>query len=697
MARQAAATKEKTDAPAAQMADASNAGKEMTVSNGAPPSGPKTVAQENKEKLKKVIAELAKRAEDYQPLLAAHNIPWDVFTAIIQQALIKVPFTLKCTTASILQACMRAAADGLLPDGDECALVPFKNTQINAYEATYVPGYKGMLKCAYAMHDGTGAKVYQDVDLDVIYEGEEGFFKVRKGTDPSLTFEPPLNRDINKPVIGAYAVVRTNNGGVFVEVIGQMELAKIANVSKAKSGPRSTWGAEMHKKGPLRRLLKRTPKDQRLTRLIAHDEEAYLPDAASVVDGDATDIPDTALFDDIAHHVADAGPDEDALRRSRMEAAQAQARADMMESDTEEKLDAVIAKIEEAADYFGSEITAALLENAESLRMARFGGSMGGGEDSGATEGDAEDQEAGDVVTQPSTDTSSGESPSETATTTAPTSPTEGSSERPTETASAPSAAPSPDSSASATDASTGSPAATSTPGAPANKSPAGAAPRWKEAPADRRMTPAQLMLEGEEVGAHFKAGIAPNANGQVPYFNGNDEIIGWGKPDLDIPTLQAGEILSHGKNETVIVGTIGVGADKQMDAADLPQVRTNPEDRQDPQAAAQPDPKSEPSAQPDDDDGYGEEESPKLRIKSHPEKPAIEYRDAVEWKDAVIFKMGALRPKQLSLQRWWADNRPFVEEALKINPKVAGRVVTQAVVDKLDGAGDLVAQYGPF
>lgn len=702
MARASTTTRTRAAAPPAEMNDGSTAGKELTVQHGgsapAANDGPKTVAQQNKEKLQKVLAELAKRASDYEPLLRAHNIPFDVFTAILQQALIKVPFTLKCTTASILQACMRAAADGLFPDGDECALVPFKNGQTNTYEATYVPGYKGMLKCAYAMHDGTGAKVYMDVDVDVIYEGEEGHFKVRKGTDPSLTFEPPLNRDINKKVVGAYAVVRTNNGGVFVEVIGEMELGKIANVSKAKGGPRGTWGAEMHKKGPLRRLLKRTPKDQRLARLMVHDEEAYLPGGLAEVEGDVNGIPDDKLFEDTAHQVEDQRPresDPDAVAR---------ARADLMAAETEAQLDEVVELIGKASGAFTPETMEELLRNAQTLRMAKFGGAEGGADQEFVAEGPTtvhDDVQDADFVQEGHEDDDAEAEGLRAASEAQDRLDAELAAARPTETDGAPSAPSEPATSASATPASTASPAASSSsPGS--SRPPSGG---WKEAPAERRVSPAQAMLDG---GVHFKEGIGQNGHGQIPYFNDDDEIVGWAKPDLDIPTRPMGGAPAAAEREapststTTTTSRAAASAEPAAPAGTAttasrsePQIRSTPEDRQE-----EPPPVESADAYgEEEEDGYGEE-TPKpavFRLKVKPADPPREYADPVEWRDAIIYKMSSLKGNAAAFPRWWGDNKEFVIEALQHDRKAAGRVIVTAVTYKLPGAAELVDQYGPF
>lgn len=675
----------------AEMNDGSNEGKELTTGQAAP-AGPKTEAQKRKEKAEKVIRELSIRAETYKPLLQAHGIAWEIFVAVLQQAFVKVPSLLDCSTASILEAAFKCAKDGLMPDGDEAALTPFKKT------ATYVPGYKGMLKMAYAMEDGSGQKVYKDVDVDVIYEGEEPMLAFRKGTDPSLTFTPPLNRDIEKPVMGAYAVIRTNNGGLFIEVIGQKELNKIASVNKSTNGPRGTWGAEMHKKGPLRRLMKKTPKDQRLVQMLSHDEEAYIPGGSAAVDGDSADIPHEALFDD-TRHVADHDPKTGEVLEGEIvqeggegqpvaHPVAAKIREDLAAAETEVQLDEVLANVKKTAKkVLPDEERALVLAFAEKLRSDKW----------------PKEVEEEERPTTTAADTGTGGAPAaEPAPASSETAPPASTDGQAPKDSSPPKA--SEDTSGGGNDqgddltraidpAEVKAALAAAGGTAPSETNSYTANPTLRKghtmAPVERRLSPQEALLD-EEWGVHFKKGFTPNSSGQLPYFNKLGEIIGFAKDDLDIPWKEMNE---------------GPEA-KVAETAEERAILTSPPPP--PPPASPPPPPPPPAAAPepegDDDGGYGAAEPEaeaaapegvRYLLKVKPTEPPREYIDPVEWRDALLYKINALNPTAGPL--WWKDNKGFVEQAIATAKPQAGRVVLVAVTKNWPGAKDLVEQYGPF
>lgn len=672
-------TQQRTEARPADMADPNDTkGKEMVPSNGAPPAakGPQTQAQRAKAKLEKILTELKTRAEDYHPLLAVHGVSWEYFVSVIKQAVVRSMGTknnlLECTTASILEAAGRCAKDGLMPDGKSAAIVKFADT------ATYMPMYQGMLEVAYDVRDGAGALVYKDIETDVIYQSEVTLFEYRRGDDGYIRFSPPLDRDPAETIAGAYCIIRTNNGGVFRLVMGAKELAKVRAVSRAKSGPNSDWPGEMAKKAPLRRLLKITPKSSRLQQVLTHDEETYT-DGAVTADAGGVDIPSEALFDDTIHdaQVEDGGQATDDAEGN---PAVAQARIDLMAADSEEKLDAVIANINKETNTgrkksgaFSEAERDELLGNAEQLRAYRWPKAeakvetpeqvaQAVEETVTVTENEVVDHVPGEDFVQVGADGPQSE-PAQPA-----------ASEAATQ-ASSPSPAPSDTSPPTQSAAPT-----TEAAGGAISASPS----EWKTAAPEDRMTPMEAELADPELGIHFKKGINPNANGQVPIFNGRDEIVCWSKPDRDaIPWREMGPTAGEKPAPAAAPPAAAVAEPPAAEAAQEPQIRANPEDRQGPED--------------DDAGGYGDASAETFvyRLKAHPAKPPKEYADPYEWKDAIIFRLSSLDDK--AAPRWWADNKDYVEAAIPHAKVQAGKVIVQAVARKLPGAKELVDQYGPF
>lgn len=166
-----------------------------------------------------------------------------------------------CSFASLWLACMRACRDGLLPDGREGAIIPYKST------ATWIPMYQGLLKrfrqsgqCRWI-----GADIVRTGELFEHYVDETGeHFKHVPGGNETATIEK------------VYAAAMTKDGAFYVAVLGMTEVNKIKGVSKASrdDAPWKMWPEEMMKKTALRRLSKLLPAGRDI--FADEDEENYL-------------------------------------------------------------------------------------------------------------------------------------------------------------------------------------------------------------------------------------------------------------------------------------------------------------------------------------------------------------------------------------------------------------------------------------
>src|SRR5215831_21161121 len=68
--------------------------------------------------------DLTSMESQFAMALPAH-IPVERFTRVVMTAVQNNMKLLRCTRQSLFNACMKAAQDGLLPDGREGAIVPF--------------------------------------------------------------------------------------------------------------------------------------------------------------------------------------------------------------------------------------------------------------------------------------------------------------------------------------------------------------------------------------------------------------------------------------------------------------------------------------------------------------------------------------------------------------------------------------------
>lgn len=177
---------------------------------------------------------------------------------------------------SLYNSCVRAAQDGLMPDGREGALVIFnkkvgQNKWVKAVQ--WMPMVNGLVKRA--------AKSSIKMDAHVVCENDD--FDYALGDDPHITHKvPKLGQPRGKP-IGAYAIATLPDGTKKREVLTLEDIEKIRAASKSgDGGPWKGWWDEMARKSAIRRLFKLLPLDmlpsgerERFRSAIHRDDEMY--------------------------------------------------------------------------------------------------------------------------------------------------------------------------------------------------------------------------------------------------------------------------------------------------------------------------------------------------------------------------------------------------------------------------------------
>lgn len=232
----------------------------------APPSAMQRAATQRAARMSDMVAAIDSHRQDIEAVLRAMRIPFDVFRQAVIVGLKNTlkgdpDFFEKVSVASYFEAVQRAVKDGLLPDGKQCAIARFLN------EAAYLPMIEGYCKILF----DTG--LVKDINHGVVLEGEH--FAFMQGSDPWVEHQQDLDGDAEAPdakIVAAWCFVTTTDGGKFLEITPKKTLERVAKVSRATKGPRQSWGGEMHRKTPFRRLVKRLPKHPRLDSLIAHED-----------------------------------------------------------------------------------------------------------------------------------------------------------------------------------------------------------------------------------------------------------------------------------------------------------------------------------------------------------------------------------------------------------------------------------------
>lgn len=220
-----------------------------------------------KAKLDELMDQLATRSAQIKALLAESGLDPKRFHESCRRALSEDLDLLDAPPATCLQALLSCAADGLVPDGRKAVLTRYDEKTAGRSVVRYLPMYQGMLEVAYRSGN------FQSIEAQAVYKGD--VFDCDLGDRAFIRHSRPLESRLGE-IVGAYAIARTVNGGVFREVAAREDLVRIRAVSRTpRSGPYVDWPGEMARKGALRRLWKWLPKTPAMERLIEHDNVNY--------------------------------------------------------------------------------------------------------------------------------------------------------------------------------------------------------------------------------------------------------------------------------------------------------------------------------------------------------------------------------------------------------------------------------------
>lgn len=214
---------------------------------------------------------------EFKNALPSHIKP-EKFQRVIMTVVQQQPDLIAADRRSLFASCLKCAADGLIPDGREAALVIF-NTKEKwkddqgiqregwVKKVQYMPMLIGIQKRARNSGEIAG------IITQVVYENDE-FTQRPDDFETPISHRPPsLGADRGKP-IGAYAMVKLKDGTIIPEVMDISEIEKVRAVSKAKDGvPWTVWWDQMARKTVFRRLSKWIPMDADTDTLLRRDDE----------------------------------------------------------------------------------------------------------------------------------------------------------------------------------------------------------------------------------------------------------------------------------------------------------------------------------------------------------------------------------------------------------------------------------------
>jgi recombination protein RecT len=241
------------------------------------------------------------------------TITYDHFSRVVETAIQTSPDIQQCTPQSVVAACVKCAEMGLLPDGQEAAIVKF-NVKIKGRD-----GAKDRWEAraqTIPMIYGLRKQVQQSGEVlwwrsEIVRKGD--LFRYVLGDEPSLTHDPRIDtreddRD-DAPITHVYAIAKLKSGELMREVMSIREVEKIRARSKqGEFGPWANDFPEMARKTVMRRQHKSLPRAKDPAQaLFAAKAIRALDEAMEVIEVEAEPVPQLSEQDRAARKLAEAG------------------------------------------------------------------------------------------------------------------------------------------------------------------------------------------------------------------------------------------------------------------------------------------------------------------------------------------------------------------------------------------------------
>lgn len=183
------------------------------------------------------------------------------FIRVTLTAIQSNPALLQSDRRSLLIACMKAAGDGLMPDGRDAVLNIYKG------RAQYLPMVGGLVRKLWE------SGLYLMIDACAVYERDR--FRYQRGDAPMIEHIPYDGHEDPGPVRAAYFIARLKNGDVKREVMWRRDIERVRAKSAAAQG--LMW-ADFYDQAAIKSVIKRAfkqlPSTPALDQLMSHDNEA---------------------------------------------------------------------------------------------------------------------------------------------------------------------------------------------------------------------------------------------------------------------------------------------------------------------------------------------------------------------------------------------------------------------------------------
>lgn len=237
--------------------------------------------------------QLERSKGEFLPLFGNSQSNVDAFVRVVLNAVMANPDLLHADRRSLIASCMKAAQDGLMPDGRE-AVLNIYSTKVKTERGEqwvqmvqYLPMVGGLIKLLYASGE------VKLVDAAAVYENDR--FVYRRGDSPVLEHEPTLADDPGR-IVAAYVVVHLTNGAIKREVMPRRDIEAVRAVSKSGNGVNSPWVKwydQQAIKSVIKRAYKQLPRNDKFERAEKSDNDVigFAATPTSVADIAARNAP----------------------------------------------------------------------------------------------------------------------------------------------------------------------------------------------------------------------------------------------------------------------------------------------------------------------------------------------------------------------------------------------------------------------
>lgn len=221
------------------------------------------VQQRRLDAIRSFNEEVKTKARGFEMALPDH-IPVARFMRVVLTAVQLTPELLDADRQSLWNSSMKAANDGLLPDGKEGALVAYSG------KVNWLPMIAGIRKKV------RNSKELSDWNAHVVYAKDA--FEYQLGDDPFIRHVPFNGSGDRGPIVAAYSVAKYRGTGDLSRlVMTRAELDKVRAASKTtrSDSPWNTWEDQMYIKTVAKRHSKVLPMSTDLDDLMRRDDELY--------------------------------------------------------------------------------------------------------------------------------------------------------------------------------------------------------------------------------------------------------------------------------------------------------------------------------------------------------------------------------------------------------------------------------------